>query len=189
MALYLVIFFAVGFVLDALTGTVALFRLNPAAFGSDAAHRAELHRALHGPALLTLVGAVALHLLVFGALGQRAGYRGARILQLLIPGWNYVVMRRILWCWTDITALGREAIAAGEAGPTRRFTREQFATKSSATSELPRGYVVPQYGAPADEGPVYRLPAGYVPIDVTPAGGTMDITPGRPDGLRLRRFR
>ena len=167
MALYLAVFFGVGFVLSALTGTVALFRLNIYAFSPDPEHRAELHRALHGPALLTLGGAATLHLLVFAALGRRAGYRGARILQLLIPLHNYVVMRRIMWRWTDIDNWQVPAAPKNVEG-------------HPAATFLPRQYVVPTYGAPAvaAEEPVYRLPAGYVPVDVTPMGRACDITPG-----------
>lgn len=170
MALYLTAFFSASFVISALTGTVALFRLNLIAFSPDPTHRAELHRALHGPALLTVLGALVLNLLVFALLAGRAGYPGARILQLLIPGWNYVVMHRIMWRWTDIQ---HWRCAAAPVIP-RQTTYAQFGVPQ---------YVVPNYGTPREEAAVYRVPAGYEPVDVTPRGGAVDITPG--GGIRV----
>ena len=102
MALYLFTQFAAMQVLGFLTGLVLAFVIQPWDYPSDAAYEAALNDKLDLILPIVMLAGIAAWVLVFGLLAQRAGYRGAGFLLVLVPVWGTVVMCRVLWRWTDI---------------------------------------------------------------------------------------
>ena len=125
MALYLFTQFAAMQVLGFLTGLVLAFVIQPWDYPSDAAYEAALNDKLDLILPIVMLAGIAAWVLVFGLLAQRAGYRGAGFLLVLVPVWGTVVMCRVLWRWTDIkhwqapAAGGASAATAGSAAADR----------------------------------------------------------------------
>lgn len=88
------------------------FRIDPADYPTEAAYDQAWDNASETAMPIVMGVLLAANLLLFGILGQRAGYRGAGFLLVLVPVWGYVVMCRLLWRWTDIKHWQHPAPAA-----------------------------------------------------------------------------
>jgi hypothetical protein len=102
MVLYLVGFLGGMFLLSGLVGLPFAWNVDPADYPTEAAYNAAFDEAYNTAMPAIFAALLAVQLVLFGILGQKAGYRGAGFLLALVPFYGYVVQCRLLWRWTDI---------------------------------------------------------------------------------------